>query len=337
MYVILKGAVAASIPSSTPGKEPVVISTQHDGDHFGESLEKDSARRATCVCATSTQLLALPLSAVREVVEELVHVKLKDDMPAVRKNVFFRDILPEQLFPLLCNMTRLDYSYGEFVVREGETPKGIYIIKKGHCKVCIESIGFRSTRKTAFSKNEPKKLYEPDEKLLTLKRGVQDKVNRGFNNYIIYTDDKGHYLPDKVMYQNIIPLADLRENDTFGERVLLPPTFSFNEDATEAVKHESDPALFSVIADSADVEIFLISRELLTYLSKVQCERIYDLIRSQNDPSRPNAERDVEQLKLSYAKWENFKMNMTERVMCQQSLRKLSQGAILNRGVSLHP
>ncbi len=61
----------------------------------------------------------------------------------------------------------------------------------------------------------------------------------------------------------------LQAPGSFGERVLLPTTFTF-ADNTQAVKHDSLPALFSIVADSAEVELYLVSKDQLVYLPKPQ-------------------------------------------------------------------
>ena len=36
------------------------------------------------------------------------------------------------------------YSFGEYIIKEGEIPKGLYLIKKGQCKVASARIGKRT-------------------------------------------------------------------------------------------------------------------------------------------------------------------------------------------------
>ena len=47
----------------------------------------------------------------------------------------FEDIEAATLMPLACNLLSKIYSFGEYILKEGEIPKGLYIIKSGQCKV----------------------------------------------------------------------------------------------------------------------------------------------------------------------------------------------------------
>ena len=42
-----------------------------------------------------------------------------------------KDIDSKLLMPIAVNMTPIKYNYGEYIIKEGEIPKGLYIIKSG--------------------------------------------------------------------------------------------------------------------------------------------------------------------------------------------------------------
>lgn len=45
--------------------------------------------------------------------------------------------------PLACNLQSQYFSFGEYIIKEGEVPKGLYIIKSGQCKVASVRISDR--------------------------------------------------------------------------------------------------------------------------------------------------------------------------------------------------
>ncbi len=57
----------------------------------------------------------------------------------------------------------------------------------------------------------------------------------------------------------------MQEGESFGARVVLPTTFG--EDRT-VVRHAAMPAQFAVVADSAEVDVVLVTREMLDHLTK---------------------------------------------------------------------
>jgi len=38
--------------------------------------------------------------------------------------------------PIAANMVPVEFTLGEFILKEGELPQGLYLIKSGQCKVC---------------------------------------------------------------------------------------------------------------------------------------------------------------------------------------------------------
>ena len=172
MYLILKGTVGVRMTGTSWGPEPFIITTLREKDHFGELAllnEEDSIvqnkseskadnpkeklskrqiakarRRASCVCIEDTHLLAFPANVVNQVVNELLNNKLKSDIEFFKEVDYFSEINGAEFFPLLNNMKKLCYSYGEYIIKEGEIPQGMYIIKSGQCTAYIENIGERS-------------------------------------------------------------------------------------------------------------------------------------------------------------------------------------------------
>lgn len=84
--------------------------------------------------------------------------------------------------PVACNLQSRTYSYGDYILKEGEIPKGLYIIKNGQCKVASARIADRAIkgnydlnkklvdRKRVDSKQHPLFTdFDPDNSLLNVK------------------------------------------------------------------------------------------------------------------------------------------------------------------------
>jgi len=48
--------------------------------------------------------------------------------------------------PVACNLKSKTFSFGDYIIREGEVPSGLYIIKSGQCKVASARIAEREYR-----------------------------------------------------------------------------------------------------------------------------------------------------------------------------------------------
>lgn len=64
-------------------------------------------------------------------------------------------------------------------------------------------------------------------------------------------------------------MESLHKYQTFGEHVLLPSTY-ISEKGIQGRKLDTRPALFTVIADSANVEMYLVNKEVLEFFTKLQ-------------------------------------------------------------------
>ena len=61
----------------------------------------------------------------------------------------FENIDRQHLMPLVSNIDKKKYSYGEYIQREGEIPEGLMIIHKGQAVICKENIAMRKLSKEA--------------------------------------------------------------------------------------------------------------------------------------------------------------------------------------------
>lgn len=57
---------------------------------------------------------------------------------------FFRGVDSKLLMPVAVSMQQVNFQFGDFIQKEGELPKGIYLIKSGQCNVCKTVISQRS-------------------------------------------------------------------------------------------------------------------------------------------------------------------------------------------------
>ena len=50
--------------------------------------------------------------------------------------------------PIAVNMIPCTFNFGEYIIKEGEVPQGLYIVKSGQCKVACRRIAERDLNKS---------------------------------------------------------------------------------------------------------------------------------------------------------------------------------------------
>lgn len=53
------------------------------------------------------------------------------------------DVDAQYLMPIACNLKSRSFSFGDYVIREGQVPEGLYLIKSGQCKIASARIADR--------------------------------------------------------------------------------------------------------------------------------------------------------------------------------------------------
>eukprot|EP00826_Nyctotherus_ovalis_P049167 TRINITY_DN5893_c0_g1_i1.p2 TRINITY_DN5893_c0_g1~~TRINITY_DN5893_c0_g1_i1.p2 ORF type:complete len:178 (+),score=40.38 TRINITY_DN5893_c0_g1_i1:77-610(+) len=127
---------------------------------------------------------------------------------------------------------------------------GLHIIRKGQCKVCITATAFRPAKRLQFTKNPPVSLHSTRARIIASNKEIEEASRK------ISKERK-----EFIAYKNNIQLGNLVENDTFGGKSLFV-------DVLEDEK--ASRSLLSIVADSAEVEVLIITRDLLSYLSNAQ-------------------------------------------------------------------
>lgn len=101
--------------------------------------------------------------------------------------------------PVAANMQPRFFSFGEYILREGEIPKGLHLIKSGQCKVACTRIAERVykgnydlNKKLAERSKINDKLhplfadYDPENSLLN---EVKNNQSKAFQNDRLYVSE----------------------------------------------------------------------------------------------------------------------------------------------------
>jgi len=97
-------------------------------------------------------------------------------------------------------MQQVNFAYGDFLIKEGEIPRGLFLIKSGICNANKSRICSRphfatqvpGAKKMILDPNPIFNKYDPDNTILN---GVH-RSDKAFQNSRIYFDELGNQLSD---------------------------------------------------------------------------------------------------------------------------------------------
>lgn len=148
MYVIVRGSTNAIMQKKEYGNIPIVGSTFYDGREFGEStlyqvsenlteamVKELNQQKYTCEAMEPTYILALDKQDTMRRVNQGLHDEFEHRITFLSQISLFHGIDLHILLPLAHTLQQKTYKLGEFVLREGQTPPGLYIVTKGRLRV----------------------------------------------------------------------------------------------------------------------------------------------------------------------------------------------------------
>ena len=216
--------------------------------------------------------------------------------------------------PVAVNMTVERFSYGEFLAKEGEVPAGMYIIKSGQCIVGQSRLASRpknyrdipGSRKPVNDKYALFDKFDPENSLLN-NVSMPDRV---FQNQRIYVENN-QQIRDKILYHDFVQFSKLFPNKQFGGRRLLPfelymqlKRIYFGAESLK--KPDNEPSgdirveekyqmksFLDIVADSACVEAYLITKQGIQYLSEKYLTSVYESIVQEKEPDRPTTQDKI--------------------------------------------
>ena len=348
MFVILHGSVTVKRESPDFGSDPVIVNTLHDGDSFGELTMfgtqikgSPEGRTATCIAAEKTDLLAIPKDNYQRIMMYEIETQLETKINFLLSLPFIHNVQQFGLIPVASNMEMKVFNFNEVILAKGDIPCGLHIILSGHCSVYSEGYCVRPRRlqgyATARIRLQPAENFqfgishtmrfkkakkkEPDEvplralswEVISSTPGLKEDIQR-----FLQIQDLPSTLKRNFITREKLLRTQLKENDFFGGRALL----DYNENETVA------PCKFSVIAESSQVTVFLITKSLLPLMGEKLMEQIKRFMQGWNEPDCPIDVTESDILR-EFNTWNAYKAQVIDSARKQQFLEKTE-----NRGKS---
>jgi len=109
------------------------------------------------------------------------------------------------------------FKIGEYLVKAGEKPEGLFLISKGRVKVCAEKLAMRTSAPSHFERFQPRlpnmKVGLTEHKAPERPRPYYSDSfqqinfkNKTFHNESILVDDNGQRIKDYLVYKDLVSL-----------------------------------------------------------------------------------------------------------------------------------
>lgn len=136
-YILISGTVSIEIPINDSGRTTYKeVMTFTSGGSFGElALESSKPRSASALSKTSTNLLVLLQKDYHRLIQRFVTEKKNEMVIFLQSLPAFSKVNKLALSKLTYNIVENSYRKAQFLFREGDSSKNIFIIRNGEFKV----------------------------------------------------------------------------------------------------------------------------------------------------------------------------------------------------------
>lgn len=150
---MLRGSAKAILIKKEYGYIPFVVNTFYDGKEFGEvtlyqvsdnltpeQVQDLNRQKYTCEAMEKTYVLTLDKEKTTALMSQGMQTRsiFEDRISFLSKIDLFEGIELHVLLPLANYLEVKRYKLGEYILREGQEPKGLFIVTRGQLKVGSE-------------------------------------------------------------------------------------------------------------------------------------------------------------------------------------------------------
>jgi len=338
MYVILHGSVNVMKLDREFGGDPLIINTLYDGESFGElglfSQEHEGkleGRSASCYAAEMTDLVRIHKEDYHVIMKEEVEKQLEQTIAFLAQLPFFKGFPSANLIPLASNLRMSLYRFNDTIISTGDYPSGLHIILTGSCGLYSEGFSLRPKRLRGYASarirtpapkpfrigntdfHSPKaKDWDPEDEqmpgpAITLEDiRKSEKLRKALETFF-----KDQNLEDLLQAYYItrerIFKRHLYPKDWFGGRSLLDGA------AHEHVSFQKagSPSKFSIIAESSQVEIIIITRSQLPMLGERLMGHIRLYLGKEEDCDCPS-QVTQNAIEAEFRQWSGYKARVVD-------------------------
>ncbi|OMJ83762.1 hypothetical protein SteCoe_15240 [Stentor coeruleus] len=323
MFAIIRGAIVIEKESEECRNHVLPVASLYDGRYFGElSLENcenngiKNYSSVTCKATENTLVFAIPKICYNNILLAQLENSLDKKILFLTETALFQNVNPFSLIPLATNLEIISFKNNQEILKKGEKPQGLYIIVKGFAMAVTEGFrikqrpkqkDLRSSKKalkslikspTIFNNLNEKNDYKDQEKNIN---SLLMKANsNNWEEYLAFlsTEEQKISNQDSILVKERIEYSILKEKDYFGCRTIL--------NALNRVEKNIEPAKFSIVPQSANVEVMILKPNHFSYLPESLIESVVRVLESSYEIDSP-PEVDIKYIDNIFAEWIRYK------------------------------
>lgn len=314
VYVILKGSVSIEKTLTDLASFDIIVNSIYDGKHFGDlSLlshllkQPNKLRQASCISSEDSYFFIIPKDNYAEILFSVQKSEIEEKISFFSNVNLFKGLPLSSISNIATNVTVKEYELDDIILKQGEIPKGLYIIISGYAVLYTQ--GFRlQGNKTKFH-NATRKKYSKDLK----KRKESSIIQRALiNNLGPVTprtlDNLKTFVSQEEAEKGLVTrewmeFVSIHSKEYFGGRVLLQA----ND------QHPSLASKFTVKAKSAKLKLFLIDKFHLQHFSDEVVQQVKTILAKSYEVDCP-PDVNPDRLTQDFQKWLGYKANLAEQI-----------------------
>ena len=329
VYVVLKGSIRVWRHAAEYGSDPLIVHTLYEGDSFGElslftsDSSKSLSRSASCEAVESTDLFYLPKEDYQRIMLREVEIGLQAKLSVLLKLPFFVGVHEFALIPLAATLTPIRFKIGEYVLKQGEIPAGLHIIVSGRCNVYSEGYLLRPkptqpviSRSKHWTLRPAAPEIERSDHVITPEIAYSSNVLANDMQAFFKVPDLEGIFNKYVVFRERTLKTTLGEGGFFAGRCLVEPS-----------QARVQPGKFSIVADSAEVIIYIITSSQAPLLGEKIAGQVLYILRKVGDVDCPT-QVTREKLRDEFVRWSKYKDKMVTGVKKKRGVRGRELGGI---------
>lgn len=317
MFVIIKGSVVISKCLEAVKKYPIVISSLYDGRQFGDisvlsTISEETTRKGTCTVTEPSTMFKIPKVEYKNLLFQYLKPELEAKANFLLKVRLFQDIELSSLYSLASNIEIRKLSLGQTILKKGQFPTGLYIVKKGHVEVVTEGLIEKKKKPSIYAnvkirEKSPRPFYTGNTSPKSPERNKSVDTN-SIINISVFEDSEG-LVKDKILN------FTLHSTEYFGGTALL------DGEVYSGALIKLAPSKFSFLAKSSEVEVVIITKDLLSFLQAKAENQVKVLLSKSFHIDCPSDIDPVEMDEL-FNKWQKYKLDIVEDIRRKRYVEK---------------
>jgi signal-transduction protein with cAMP-binding, CBS, and nucleotidyltransferase domain len=164
-YFMLRGTAAFQVTKADMGSIPTIIKIIYDGHDFGEQawlkesehlsqaiVDILNAQKVTTIANEECYVFSFSKELAYGILEKGLQEDFEKILIFLKQLPLFKDQGMHILLPIANCIEKKKFSLGEFILKEGEIPNGMYMIVKGQCIVGSKKLNIRSKQQVGYER-----------------------------------------------------------------------------------------------------------------------------------------------------------------------------------------